>query len=55
MQPLLDQYKRVDFFDEFADAQGVPRAHYAGLAQTLRTIDIATPFIAADIVVGYRL
>jgi uncharacterized circularly permuted ATP-grasp superfamily protein len=41
MQPLLDQYKRVDFFDEFADSLGVPRAHYAGLAQTLRTIDIA--------------
>ena len=41
MQPLLDQYQRVDFFDEFADQLGVPRAHYAGLAQTLRTIDIA--------------
>jgi uncharacterized circularly permuted ATP-grasp superfamily protein len=41
MQPLLDQYARVDFFDEFADQQGVPRAHYAGLAQTLRSIDIA--------------
>jgi len=41
MQPLLDQYARVDFFDEFADELGVPRAHYAGLAQTLRSIDIA--------------
>jgi uncharacterized circularly permuted ATP-grasp superfamily protein len=41
MQPLLDQYQRVDFFDEFADQLGVPRAHYAGIAQTLRTIDIA--------------
>jgi uncharacterized circularly permuted ATP-grasp superfamily protein len=33
--------QRVDFFDEFADELGVPRAHYAGLAQTLRSIDIA--------------
>jgi uncharacterized circularly permuted ATP-grasp superfamily protein len=41
MQPLLDQYARVDFFDEFADQLGVPRTHYAGLAQTLRSIDIA--------------
>ncbi|HEV8020364.1 MAG TPA: circularly permuted type 2 ATP-grasp protein [Candidatus Lustribacter sp.] len=41
MQPLLDQYARVDFFDEFTDSLGVPRTHYAGLAQTLRTIDIA--------------
>ena len=41
MQPLLDQYQRVDFFDEFADDLGVPRAHYAGLAQTLSTIDMA--------------
>lgn len=41
MQPLLDRYARVDFFDEFADERGVPRAHYAGLDQTLRSIDIA--------------
>ena len=41
MQPLLDRYERVDFFDEFADELGVPRAHYRGLAETLRTIDVA--------------
>ncbi len=41
MQPLLDEYPLVDFFDEFADELGVPRAHYAGLAATLRSIDIA--------------
>ncbi len=41
MQALLDRYALVDFFDEFADQLGVPRAHYAGLAQTLRSIDIA--------------
>jgi uncharacterized circularly permuted ATP-grasp superfamily protein len=40
MQPLLDEYPLVDFFDEFADELGVPRAHYAGLAATLRSIDI---------------
>ena len=39
MQPLLERYARVDFFDEFADEVGAPRAHYAGLAQTLRSID----------------
>lgn len=41
MQPLLDRYQRVDFFDEFADDLGVPRSHYLGLAQTLRSIDVA--------------
>ena len=41
MSPLLDRYQRVDFFDEFADDLGVPRAHYGGLAQTLRSIDVA--------------
>jgi uncharacterized circularly permuted ATP-grasp superfamily protein len=40
MQPLLDEYPLLDFFDEFADELGVPRAHYAGLAATLRSIDI---------------
>jgi uncharacterized circularly permuted ATP-grasp superfamily protein len=39
MQPLLERYARIDFFDEFADEVGAPRAHYAGLAQTLRSID----------------
>jgi uncharacterized circularly permuted ATP-grasp superfamily protein len=41
MRPLLDRYARVDFFDEFSDELGVPRSHYAGLAQTLRTIDVS--------------
>jgi uncharacterized circularly permuted ATP-grasp superfamily protein len=41
MRPLLDRYQPVDFFDEFTDALGVPRAHYAGLADTLRAIDVA--------------
>ena len=50
MQPLLDRYRRVDFFDEFADSQGVPRAHYAGLAETLRTIDIAEFHHRVDLV-----
>jgi len=39
MQPLLERYARVDFYDEFADDLGVPRSHYAGLARTLRSID----------------
>ena len=39
MQPLLERYARVDFYDEFADDVGVPRSHYAGLARTLRSID----------------
>ncbi len=39
MQTILEHYARVDFFDEFADEAGVPRAHYAALAQTLRSID----------------
>jgi uncharacterized circularly permuted ATP-grasp superfamily protein len=39
MQPLLERYARVDFFDEFADEFGVPRSHYVGLARTLRSID----------------
>ncbi|GAC1533063.1 MAG: circularly permuted type 2 ATP-grasp protein [Candidatus Velthaea sp.] len=39
MQPLLEQYARVDFFDEFADAAGTPRSHYAGLARTLAALD----------------
>jgi uncharacterized circularly permuted ATP-grasp superfamily protein len=41
MQPLLDRYERINFFDEFSDELGVPRVHYSGLAETLRTIDIA--------------
>ena len=41
MQPLLDRYERVDFFDEFADELALPRAHYRGLAETLRSIDFA--------------
>jgi uncharacterized circularly permuted ATP-grasp superfamily protein len=41
MHALLDRYERVDFFDEFADDVDLPRAHYRGLAQTLRTIDVA--------------
>jgi uncharacterized circularly permuted ATP-grasp superfamily protein len=41
MRPLLDRYQPVDFFDEFTDDLGVPRAHYAGLAETLRSIDVA--------------
>jgi uncharacterized circularly permuted ATP-grasp superfamily protein len=41
MRPLLDRYQQVDFFDEFSDDLGVPRAHYAGLAETLRSIDVA--------------
>jgi uncharacterized circularly permuted ATP-grasp superfamily protein len=41
MRPLLDRYQPVDFFDEFSDRLGVPRAHYAGLAETLRAIDVA--------------
>jgi uncharacterized circularly permuted ATP-grasp superfamily protein len=40
MQPLLERYQRVDFFDEFSDDLGIPRAHYAGLAETLRSIDV---------------
>ena len=39
MQPLLERYARVDFYDEFADHLGVPRSHYAGLARTLSSID----------------
>jgi uncharacterized circularly permuted ATP-grasp superfamily protein len=39
MQPLLERYARVDFYDEFADGDGVPRSHYVGLARTLRSID----------------
>jgi len=39
MQPLLDRYARVDYFDEFSNADGVPRSHYAGLARTLASID----------------
>jgi uncharacterized circularly permuted ATP-grasp superfamily protein len=39
MQPLLERYARVDFYDEFADEVGVPRSHYVGLARTLRSID----------------
>ncbi len=39
MQPLLERYARVDFYDEFSDEVGVPRSHYAGLARTLRSID----------------
>ena len=41
MRPLLDRYQPVDFFDEFCDVRGVPRAHYAGLAETLKSIDVA--------------
>jgi uncharacterized circularly permuted ATP-grasp superfamily protein len=41
MQPLLDRYERVDFFDEFSDATGLARVHYSGLAQTLGSIDFA--------------
>jgi uncharacterized circularly permuted ATP-grasp superfamily protein len=50
MQPLLDRYQRVDFFDEFADDLGVPRAHYAGLAETLRSIDITEFHHRVDLV-----
>ncbi len=39
MQPLLERYARVDFYDEFSDDVGVPRSHYVGLARTLRSID----------------
>ena len=41
MQPLLERYARIDFYDEFADEIGTPRSHYAGLAQTLRSIDLS--------------
>jgi uncharacterized circularly permuted ATP-grasp superfamily protein len=39
MQPLLERYARIDFYDEFANDLGVPRSHYVGLADTLRSID----------------
>jgi uncharacterized circularly permuted ATP-grasp superfamily protein len=41
VQPLLEHYARVDFFDEFTDELGFPRAHYSGLAETLRSIDFS--------------
>jgi uncharacterized circularly permuted ATP-grasp superfamily protein len=39
MQALLERYARIDFYDEFVDDLGIPRAHYAGLARTLRAVD----------------
>jgi uncharacterized circularly permuted ATP-grasp superfamily protein len=39
MQPLLELYEQVACYDEFADENGVPRSHYAGLAATLRAIE----------------
>lgn len=41
MEPLLERYESVDFFDEFVDDQGAPRPHYQDLAQTLRSIDVS--------------
>ena len=39
MQSLLERYERVDYYDEFTDERGIPRPHYAQLAQTLAGID----------------
>jgi uncharacterized circularly permuted ATP-grasp superfamily protein len=39
MQAILDRYAHGAFFDEFSDAEGIPRSHYAGLARTLRSIE----------------
>lgn len=39
MQALLERYEAPGYFDEYAEAPGVPRAHYAALAQTLGGID----------------
>ena len=39
MQPLLESYEQAACFDEYADRNGLPRRHYAGLAATLRSIE----------------
>lgn len=39
MQTLLDRYAAAGYFDEYADGEGKPRAHYAALARTLSAID----------------
>ena len=39
MQALLERYEAAGYFDEYADAEGNPRAHYAPLARTLASID----------------
>ncbi|MDB5095090.1 MAG: hypothetical protein JWO85_3191, partial [Candidatus Eremiobacteraeota bacterium] len=38
MRSILDRYAPAPAFDEFADADGLPRAHYAALATTLAGI-----------------
>jgi uncharacterized circularly permuted ATP-grasp superfamily protein len=39
MEKLLTAYQPQDAsFDEFAEAEGLPRAHYAALAQTLASL-----------------
>ncbi len=55
MQPLLDRYERIDFYDEFSDELALPRAHYRGLAETLRSIDFAEFRHRVDVVNGVLL
>jgi uncharacterized circularly permuted ATP-grasp superfamily protein len=38
MRSILDRYAPAPAYDEFADADGVPRPHYAALAATLAAI-----------------
>jgi len=41
MQLLLERYGAAGYFDEYADADGKPRRHYAALARTLAATDWA--------------